>query len=104
MSTQGRTRKAGTRAATKSTKPIKYELWIRILCPDAECKGWTGMTLRDRPETIRCVLCDCVIRIGELDEDGKAFEYRRRGPWTRPLLSPQEMDAKREKQKAREEK
>jgi hypothetical protein len=82
---------------SKKIKPIRYEVWIRIACPDTDCGGWTGMTLRDRPETIRCVICDLVIPIGTLDEDGKAFEYRRRGPWTRPLLSPQEQDAIRKR-------
>jgi len=82
-------------ALTKATKPIRYELWVRFQCPDSDCKGWTGMTLRDRPDVIRCCICDAVIKIGELDEDGKAFEYRRRGPWTRPLLSPQQQEAER---------
>lgn len=77
-------------------------------CPDTDCKGWTGMTLRDRPESIRCVICDRVIPVGKLDEDG--FEYRRRGPWTKPITSPQEKDAakeaaeKAEKEKARGDK
>ena len=65
------------------------------------------MTLRDRPETIRCVVCDRVIEVGRLDEDGFAFEYRRRGPWMRPLLGPQEkkaLEEKAEKAKARKEK
>lgn len=53
------------------------------------------MTLRDRPDAIRCVVCDRVIEIGKLDEDG--FEYRRRGPWIRPLLGPQEKEALKEK-------
>lgn len=64
------------------------------------------MTLRDRPETIRCVICDTVIKVGKLDEDG--FEYRRRGPWVKPLMGPQAKEAARkaeaEKLKARGEK
>ena len=32
------------------------------------------------------------MELGRLDEDGFSFEYRRRGPWIRPLLSPQEKD------------
>lgn len=106
MTTQGRTKRAATAAPTKSTKPIKYEVFLRIQCPDTECKGWTGMTLRDRPDVIRCVLCDAVIKVGRLDEDG--FEYRRRGPWIRPLLGPQAKEAankaEAEKLKAREDK
>lgn len=44
--------------AKTEKKPVKFEWWIRILCPDKECDKWTSMPASDAiPEKIVCCVC-----------------------------------------------
>lgn len=38
-------------------KPINFELWIRIECPDKDCGNWTFIPHRGIPSCVVCVVC-----------------------------------------------
>lgn len=77
------------KTVSKKSKPLEYELFVRIKCPKCS-KGdgeWAGgkekdkrifieIPYRKRPNTIRCFLCDTVLDISKLKEQG--VEIRRR--------------------------
>lgn len=64
----------GERMATPKT--LRYELWVRIECPERSCKQWTSLPWRGLPKTARCVGCGAVLEIAKLKEEGA--EWRRR--------------------------
>lgn len=79
---------------TKEAAPTRYELWVRVECPNSDCRGWTSVTWKDRPRSLQCVLCDATVKIDTLEKDG--LEYRRRGPWVKPKDAQKKKGSKEE--------
>lgn len=61
-----------------SGKPlVRFELWIRVQCPDKECGQWTFLPSRERPKLLLCTVCSKGIRVERLEKEG--LEFQRRG-------------------------
>lgn len=57
--------------------PLKYELWVKILCPHCNKKAtktstliWIALPVAGLPDTIRCHTCDEVIDIHNIFKKG----------------------------------
>lgn len=66
----------------KAQKPQRYELWLRVECPDKECKtkegrNWTFIPAREMPRRVPCVVCARPMDTEKLAREG--VEWRRRG-------------------------
>ncbi len=67
----------------KPQKPLRFELWLRVECPDKECKttkegrNWTFIPAKNLPKVLLCVVCSKPISLVELAKSG--VEWMRRG-------------------------
>ena len=61
---------------SKEPKRLLYEVWLRVQCPDKECKHWTFIPSKGRPQVMLCVVCARQIRVAELEKQGKEWGRR----------------------------
>ncbi len=56
--------------------PARYEVWLRVECPDRTCGFWTFVPGKNKTGTVKCTVCGKVRNMGKLLKEG--VEWNRR--------------------------
>lgn len=65
--------------AKQDKKPVRFEWWIRVQCPDKDCEKWTSMPASDNiPDKMVCCVCRKYINLKGFPGAG-FHEFKSRG-------------------------